>query len=134
MLYKVTANSNHCLFSEFQSAVKKIELDASELRPQLIHWSLKYEGVEPPNLQGVSCRPRFESGMTFPTLCLTPERWMGSWAQSTVGCFTELCFLKFSVAHLLVGLRKQFINNFVFPDWACAGSFNNNDNNNNIYN
>ena len=31
-------------------------------------------GVERPNLQGVSCRPRLVCEMTFPTLCLTPER------------------------------------------------------------
>ena len=40
--------------------------------------------------------------------------------QSTVGCFPELCFLQFSVAQVLVVLRKQFINNFVFPTWASA--------------
>ena len=51
---------------------------------------------------------------------------MGSTVQSTVGCFSELRFLKFSVAQLLVGLRKQFINNFVFPTWALAAGFNNN--------
>ena len=28
-------------------------------------------------------------------------------------------------------LRKQFINNYVFPSWACAAGFNNNNNNNN---
>ena len=37
----------------------------------------------------VSCRPRFECGLTFTTLCLTPERWTGSRVQSTVGCFLE---------------------------------------------
>ena len=92
-----------------------LELDILELRPQLIHWSLKYQGVEPPNLKGLSCRPRFECRMTFPVLCLTP----------TVGCFPELFFLQFSVAQVLVGLRKQFINNFVFPAWDCAAGFNN---------
>ena len=40
---------------------------------------------------------------------------MGSREQSTVGCLPELCFLQFSVAQVLVGLRKQFINNFFFP-------------------
>ena len=40
---------------------------------------------------------------------------MGSWVQSTVGCFPELCLLQFSVAQVLVGLQTQFINNFVFP-------------------
>ena len=51
---------------------------------------------------------------------------MGSTMQSTVGCFPELCFLQFSVAQVFVGLRKQFINNIVFPTWACAAGFNNN--------
>ena len=37
----------------------------------------------------------------------------------------------FSVAQVLVGLRKQFINNFVFPTWAGPAGFNNNNNNNN---
>ena len=39
-------------------------------------------------------------------------------------------FLSFSAAQVLVGLRKQFMNNFVFPTLACAAGFNNNDNNN----
>ena len=40
---------------------------------------------------------------------------MGSKVQSTVGCFPELCFLQFSVAQVLVGFRKQFINFAVGP-------------------
>ena len=67
----------------------------------------------------------------FPTLCLTPERWMGSRVQSTVGCYHELCFLQFSMAQVLVGLRNQFMDNFVFHTWACAAGFYNNNNNNN---
>ena len=112
-----------------------LEFDILELRPQLIHWSLRHQGVERSNLKGVSCRPRFECGMTFPTLCLTPDRWMGSRVQSTVGCFRESCFLQFSVAQVLVWLRKQFMNNFVFPARVCAAGFNNNNNNNrmNLY-
>ena len=70
-----------------------LEFDMSELRQQLIRWSLKYQGVERPNFLCLSCGLRFECGMTFPTLCLTPERWMGSRVQPTVGCFSELCFL-----------------------------------------
>ena len=108
-----------------------LEFDISELRPPVIHWSLKYQGVERPNLQGLSCRLRFECGMTFPTLCLIPERWMGSKVQSTVGCYPESCFLQFSLALVFVGLRKQLINNLVFLTWACAAGFNNNNNNNN---
>ena len=35
-------------------------------------------------------------------------------------------FFSFSVAQVLVGLRKPFINNFVFPTWACAACLDNN--------
>ena len=51
---------------------------------------------------------------------------MGSRVQSTAGCFPELCFIQFSLTHLLVGLRKQLINNFCFPTWVYAAGFNNN--------
>ena len=104
------------------------EFDILGLRMQLIHWSLNYHGVERPNLQGVSFRARFKCGMTFLTLCLASERWMGSRVQSAVSCFPKLRVLRFSVAQVLMGLRKKFINNFVFPARACAASFNNNNN------
>ena len=87
-LITVCLASFHLLLKEF---------DILELRPQLFYWSLKYQRVERPNLLGRFCRLRFESGMTFPTLCLTPERRMGSRVQSTVGCFPELCLLHISV-------------------------------------
>ena len=54
---------------------------------------------------------------------------MGSRVQSIVGCYLALCFLPFWVAQVLVGLRKKFINNLVFPAWPCAAGFNNNNNN-----
>ena len=41
--------------------------------------------------------------------------------------------ISFSVEQVLVSLRKQFINNFVFPIWACTANFNNNNNNNNVF-
>ena len=84
-----------------------LEFNIPELRPPFIHCSLKYQGVERPNLLGLSCRLRFDCGMTFPTLCLTPERWMGSRVQSTVGCFPELCFLQFSVRQVLCGCKSN---------------------------
>ena len=55
---------------------------------------------------------------------------MGLREPSIVGCFPEFVS-QFSVAQVLMGLRKQFINNFVFPTYACAAGFNNNNNNNN---
>ena len=51
---------------------------------------------------------------------------MGSRVQPTVGYFPALRFLDFFVVQVLVGLRKQFTDNFVFPAWACATGFNNN--------
>ena len=42
--------------------------------------------------------------------------------QSIVGCFPEFV-LQFSAVQVLVGLRKQFVNNFVFTTWACAAGF-----------
>ena len=37
-------------------------------------------------------------------------------------------FLSFSVAQVRMGLRKKFMNNLVFPTWACTTGFNNNNN------
>ena len=54
---------------------------------------------------------------------------MGLREQSIVGCFPEFVF-QFSVVQVLLGLCKQFVNDFVFPTWTCAASFNNNNNNN----
>ena len=50
--------------------------------------------------------------------------------QSIVGCLPEVVF-QYSVAKVLVGLRRQFLNNFVFLTCACAAGFNTNNNNNN---
>ena len=58
MLCKVNSNSYHCLFSEFSSG--STEFDIPELWPPLIHWILKYQGVELPNLLGLSCWLRYE--------------------------------------------------------------------------
>ena len=52
--------------------------------------------------------------------------------QSIVGGFPEFVF-SFSVTQVLTELRKQFLNNFIFPTWASAAGFNNNNNNNNYY-
>ena len=43
------------------------------------------------------------------------------------GCVPELYFLQLALAQVLVGLRKQLINTFVFLSWACAAGSNNND-------
>ena len=93
----VCSVSFHLLMSEF---------DILELRLQLIHQSLKYQGVERPNLQGVSCQPRLVCEMTFPTLCLTPECQMGLREQSIVVCFMSFVF-QFSVEQVLWGCESN---------------------------
>ena len=113
MLLKVNSKSHHCLFGDLPSDSNRVQ--HTELRQQLIHFSLKYQGVERPNLLDLSCRLRFKCGMTFPTLCLTPERWMGSGMQEAVGYFPELCFLQVSEAQLLVGLRTAIYKQLCFP-------------------
>ena len=90
-------------------------LEFDSLRPQLIHWCLKYQGRTSQFARPFLPALRFECGITFPTLCLTPERWVGSRVQFIVGCFPELCFLQFALAQVVAGLRKQFIKNYVFP-------------------
>ena len=52
---------------------------------------------------------------------------MGLKEQTIVGYFPEFVF-QFSLARVLVGLLKLFMNNFVHPSWACAAGFNNNNN------
>ena len=67
--------------------------------------------------------PRFECGMTFPTLFDTVmlDGFMGAVNRWLLQC---VCFLQFSVAQVVVELRKQFINYFVFPTWAWNADFN----------
>ena len=50
MLYKVNSNSNECPKTNFLLLLAEF---VTELRPLLIHWSLKCQGVARPNLQGV---------------------------------------------------------------------------------
>ena len=38
----------------------------------------------------------------------------------------SVVFFHLFVAQVYVGLRKQFMNNFLFPTWGCAADFNNN--------
>ena len=53
--------------------------------------------------------------------------------KSIVGCFPDFVF-QFTVVKVLAGLRKQFVNNFVFPAFACAAGFNDNNNKCSLFN
>ena len=100
----VCSTSFHLLLSQF---------DISVLRLQLIHQSLKYQGVERPKLQSVSYWPRLVCGTTFLPPCLPPERWMGLREQSIVGCFPELYFPVFRGAGAC-GVAKVIYKQFGF--------------------
>ena len=118
MLYKGNSlNSLYCFCSDLPSTALRVRHNRAVAAAHPLE--LKYQGVEHPNLQGVSCRPRLVCGMICLTPCLTPDRWMGLRELSIVGCFPEFVF-HFSVVQVLVWLRKQFLNNLVFPTLACA--------------
>ena len=103
MLYKVNWNSNHCLFSELPSASTKYNIP--ELQSQLTHWSLKYQGVQRPNLLSLRWL-RFDCGTgTLDGFKGTVSHWLLPW----------VVFSSISVEQMLVGLQKQLIHNFVFP-------------------
>ena len=63
------------------------------------------------------------------TVCLMLDGFMGAVNRWLLQC---VCFLQFSVAQVVVELRKQFINYFVFPTWAWKADFNNNNNRPNV--
>ena len=93
-----------------------LEFDIPELRSQLFHWSLKYQGVERHNLQGVSCRQRFECGMTYSTVFDTGmlngfkgavNRWL----------LASLVFPSFFSGAGACGVAKSTYEQLVFPTW-----------------
>ena len=126
MLYTVNSNFKHCLSSELPSSSTRVRHTRAAAAAHL--WVLKYQGVERLNLLGLSCLLRFECRRILPTLCLTPERWMGSRAQSTVGSFPELCFLFRGTG--ASGVAKEIYKQLCLPTWASG--FNNNNKNNSI--
>ena len=122
MLYKVNSNSHQWLFSELPSASTSVHYRAAAAAHPL-----EFEVSRCRTSQFPRCLlpAKFVCGMTFSTQCLAPERWMGLREQSTVDCF-HTCFFQFhrhKPPHRHVGLRKKFINHFVFPTSACAADF-----------
>ena len=131
ILYTVNLNSNHCLFSELPSASVRVR----QTRAAAAAHPLEFEVSRCRTSQFARCflpaQTRVWNDLpytVFDTRTLDEfkwevDRWLLSWF-----------FFLFSVAQVLVGLRKKFINNFVFPTLACAAGFNNNNNNKNIIN
>ena len=87
-----------------------------------VSWCRTYKFARP----FLPAQVRMWNSLPYAVFDTLAEPWMGWRVQSTVGCFPELCCLQFFVAQVLVGLRKQLLNNFIFPTWACAAGFNNN--------
>ena len=109
MLYTVNNSiSNHCLFSKLTFASTRV-------------WHcLAADASHPLELEVARCR------MSQFAKCFLPAQthmWnhlpytvfdsgtLGG-CKGNVGYFHELCIFQFSVTHVLVGLRKQFISNF----------------------
>ena len=111
------------MFRELPSAPR---VRHPELRPQLIHWSLNYQGLECSNLQGVLllAQVRMWHDLQYTVF---DTRTLGGFKGAVKRWLIP-------VAPMLVGLRKQLINNFVFLTWACVTGFNNNNNSTTVNN
>ena len=99
-LYKVNSNSNHCLFIELPSA-------STRVRPQLIHWSVQYQGVQRLNLICLFCRLRFEC--EWPSLHCVWHRnagWVQGRSQALVASLSCL-FLSFPWRRCLWGCESN---------------------------
>ena len=99
-----------------------LEYNIVELRPQLIHWSLMYQGVERPNLLCLSCW--FECGMIFPYSVFntgTLDGFMGA-----VNCWFLPWVVFSSVFRGALWDSKATYKQLHFSTWACAAGFNNN--------
>ena len=107
------ANSHHCVSSELKFASSRVRISGAVAAANPLEFGVARCRTSQFARYFLPVQVRMWNDQ-FPTLYLTPERWMGPRVQSTVGCFPELCVLQFTVAQVLVGLRKQFINNFVF--------------------
>ena len=83
-------------------------------RPQLIRFSSKYQGLGRPNLQFVSKARVWNLNYTvFDTGTLD------GFNRSSQLLVASLSYVfQFHVAHVIVRLRKQFLNNLTFPTWA----------------
>ena len=92
MLYKVNAISNHCLLSDLSSASTRVRQARASAAAHPLE--LKYQVVKRPNLQCVSCRPRFEYGMPFPSLCMTQYNpgWVQGCSQPLVASLSSVFF------------------------------------------
>ena len=76
MLYKVNSNSNHCMYSELPSASTRVRHTWAAAASHPLEFEVSRCSTS--NLLGLFCRLRFDCGMSYPTLCLILERWMGS--------------------------------------------------------
>ena len=118
MLYKVNSKSNHCLFRELPSASRRVRqtgvaaevhplgFEVSRCRTSQFAWS-----VVPAQVRMWNNHPYTVSLDGF-------KGEVNHWLLPWVG-------FSFFEAQVFVGLRKQFIFNFVFPTWACAAGFHN---------
>ena len=125
MLSKENSNSNHCLFSELPTASLRVQ-HTRACGCRLAAHPLEFEVSRCRTSQFAMCflyaKTRVWNDLpytVFDTRTLdgfkgAVNRWLFPWV-----------FFQFFIVQVHVGLRKQFINNFVFPTWACADGFNN---------
>ena len=125
MLYKVYLYSNHCLFSELPSASVRVR----HTRAAAAGYPLEFEISRCRTSKFARCFLPAQTSVWNDLLNTVFDTGALDVFKGVVNRWLLPCvYFQFSVAQVLVGLRKQFINNFVFPTWACATGFNNNNN------
>ena len=124
ILYKVNSNSNNFQFSEFPSASTRVRHTGAEAAAHPLEFEVASSRTSQfaiyrnillaPSLHCDLPYTVFDTG-TMGRIKGAVNRWLIPWFV-----------ISFSVAQVLVGLRKQFINIFIFPTFACADGFNKN--------
>ena len=113
MFYMINSNSNHSVVSKLPSASTRVwhPLVQAASHP------LKFEVWRRRTSQFARCflPAQVQCGITFPSLCLIPERWMGSTVQSTDCCFPELCFFSVFRDGGVCGVAKGTYKQLCFP-------------------
>ena len=116
MLYKVNSKSNRCLFSKPPAASNRVQHIGAAA------------AAHPLEFEVSRCRTsQFAKSFLKAQVRLCNDLPGTVFATGTLDGFKGAANRWLQV---LVGLRNQFIYNFVFPTWACAAGFNNNNNNN----
>ena len=127
MLYEVNVLSNYCLFSELPYASIRV----CHTHAVATAHPLEFEVSRSKTSQFARCflLAQVRIWNDLPYTVFDTGMLEGFKGAVNRRLLPSVVF-SFSMVQVLMGLRKQFINNFVFPTLECAAGFNKNNNNN----